>query len=267
LSSAAAETSGKHPIFAWNNLLTASDATLTPSSEITDHLAINAIDGKEYTYWQSAGSGVTTLQVDFATAKDINFVAIHGHNVGTLGGTFGLQRWTGAAWVDVVTAALTSSAPRVLTFASVNGTRFRIYFDTSAAVQAAVLSLGTYMQMERGCWTGMTPPWMGRVTSVKSTKSEAGVLLGRSVKLMGVKFNMDFTYLTIPFVRDYWMPFIINAEDLPFFVLWNPVDYPDDAAFCWLEDPSKDAQPPRLMAHAHMSASITVNGRVDGGVI
>lgn len=261
------EASLRHPVIAWQNILADDDATLTPSSEVAGYLAINAIDGKEFTFWKLAAAGTQSLEVEFTSPREVNYCAIHGHNMASAGGSFTVQKWSGAAWVTLgTTVSPGTGAPAMVRFATESASRFRILFSSSVALQLAVVYLGKSFQMERGCWSGMTPPWMGRVTSGTTTKSEAGVLLGRSVALRGVKFEMAFEWLTIPFVRDYWMPFVVACEESPFFVLWNPADYPDDVAFCWIEDPERDLSRPTLSGHSHMKAGANIVGRVDGSL-
>jgi hypothetical protein len=147
--------------------------------------------------------------------------------------------------------------------AAISATRFSLLITFPAAFSAsiAIVQFGKSMQMERGCWQGLTPPWMGRQVEVTTTKSEGGSLLGRSVRRLGVAFSMDFDYLTDAFMRSSWMPFMIAAETAPFFVIWNPLDYPTEVAFCWVEDPSKDFKAPTFSSRSLMTCGVKMKGK------
>jgi len=265
----ALSTSGRAPIICWQNHF--ADPTVSVFSghpEVDGHPAINVADGKEYTTWQSVSDNVTwpSIEIGAPSEKQADYLAIHGHNLGEIGARVLVQVWQADAFITVSDTTPATSAPLLIRFPSASSLRWRILFATTESVRVAVLSLGSAMTMERGCWEGFTPPWMGRMTEVTTTRSESGVLLGRSLALRGVEFDMNFEFLTIAFVRNSWMPFVIAAESAPFFVQWNPTEYPDDVAFCWIADPSKDIQRPRMKGPGHMSASVKVKGRVDGVV-
>jgi F5/8 type C domain len=253
---------GRHPIIGWQNMLADTSATITPSSQASTALAVNALDGKEYTFWQTTAGGTQYLQVDFSIAKSINYFAIQGHNLPSVGGSYTVQYWDGSAWQALgTTVTPTTTSPSMITFGSITATRFRVLFYSSAALSIAVMYLGQYMQMERGCWNGLTPPWMGRNTVVTTTVSQNGVLLGRSVRHLGLRWSLSFNFITPAFIRSSWMPFIISAETNPFFVQWNPVDNPDEVAFAWIEDPSKDVTVPKYTSYAYMSCAVNCVGK------
>lgn len=253
---------GRHPIIGWQNLLTDAEATITASSEVASQLAINCIDGKEYTVWQTTSGGTQYIQVDFVSPKSVNYCAIYGHNLPSVAGSYTVQYWNGSAWVSISsTVTPASTAPSMITFGNVSSTRFRVLFSSSAALSIAIIYIGRYTQMQRGCWAGFTPPWMGRNTVVTSTVSQNGVLLGRSVRHLGLKWSLVFDYVTPAFIRSDWMPFIISAETNPFFVQWNPSEVPDEVVFAWIEDPSKDVTPPRYTNHSYMSCAVNCVGK------
>lgn len=264
-SNTSVSSTARTPRICWQNLFTDPFAAVTPSSQAAGYEAANLWDGKEYTYWRPVGSGTHTILIDLVSSRSVDFLAVYGHTLNKVAGSVRLQYdATGSgSWVDCAPAiSPTTSAPILSTFAPVFSNRFRLVVTCSGTVNIGIAAFGTSMRMERGCWTGSTPPWMGPAVEVVTTKSENGVLLGRSVKRLGVEFSMDFDFLSSDFVRDEWMPFITSTQAGPFFVQWNPAEYPDEVCFAWVDNPAKDIHAPKWTGPSVMSCGISCKGKV-----
>jgi len=229
------------------------------------HVKENLLDGKEFTYWSPGSSGVHYLYFYSLVKTEVNYIALHGHSMSTLGNVYiqVMYKTAPGAWTEVADKYVTDAGPIMLSFLPVRAKEWKIQITSPSNYRIAIAYIGRSMVMERGCWSGFTPPWMGRVAESITNVSESGSLLGRSFRRKGIKFSMDFTNISQVFIRDEWMPFVQSAESLPFFVQWNSLDYPLDVAFCWVNDASKDFKHPRYSSHSHMSCGVDCTGRVE----
>jgi hypothetical protein len=98
-----------------------------------------------------------------------------------------------------------------------------------------MIAFGSDFQCEHGVVVGMSPPKLARNNQVMNATSERGIALGRSLISQGSMCSLDLAYHSTTFMNDTWLPFMRSAEVGPFFLLWNPSDYPTDAAVCWSE--------------------------------
>jgi hypothetical protein len=254
----------KFPCIGYENLLTRSDCTFTVSSEDGSYLKANLLDGKEFTYWKQSSGTSHYISGVFPSDQEVNYVALHGGNMVAAGTTITVKYKTGGTWYTAGTPfTVIDSSPIMISFAPILAKEWKIEFATSGTFFLAIAYIGRSVVMERGCWTGFTPPYMGRVAESITSVSESGSLLGRSFRRKGVKFDMNFDWITQEFIRGEWMPFVFAAESMPFFVQWNSLDYPAEAAFCWVNDPSKDFTHPRFTNHSYMSCAVSCTGRVE----
>jgi hypothetical protein len=260
------EWPSKKPCIGYDNLLARVadfSGTFVASADDGVHTKENLIDGKEFTYWNPGTSGTHYVGFTAPAAQEVNYVALHGHTMVAAGTTVNVKYKSGGTWYTAASAVPTHNGPLMISFAPILSSEWRIEFVSSAAFFVAIAYIGRSVVMERGCWTGLTPPWMGRVAESITSVSESGSLLGRSFRRKGVRFEMDFDFITQDFIRGEWMPFVLHAESLPFFVQWNSLDFPSEAAFCWVNDASKDFAHPRFTGPTLMSCAVSCTGRVE----
>jgi len=75
----------------YKNLFTTSGVTVTTSSDQSGFEKENAYDWKPYDWWKPSAGGVNWLRASFGGAKAADYMAISGHNIGTLGASVKCQ--------------------------------------------------------------------------------------------------------------------------------------------------------------------------------
>jgi hypothetical protein len=225
----------------------------------------NAYDNRPFTFWKAV-AGTQYLTFTFSSAVSVNAFAHYSpgeETIGPLGGSLQLQYSLdgGANWLDFAAPSTpTTTKPIYQTGVSVSAAKWRVKFICVSDFYVAVLYFGTDFAFQRHCWNGFSPPKLARATEMTNNISQNGVWLGRSIQRNGSALAFDFTHLTPTWVNDVWHPFVKWAETKPWFLLWAPVEYPGDPAFCWSSDDIKG----QTYMHANfMAASMTVTGRVE----
>ncbi len=225
-----------NPVFAYDNLLSDPDATVTVSSEDADFPMENAYDWNATTFWKPTASGDSWIRASFAEARLVNSIGLFAHDLGTNGGSFKLQYSTngGSSWVDVTLPHAPESTECVYKrFIPILAADWRVLFTSTPASSIGVLYFGVDFELEHGDWTGNSSPKMARDTKVTNVTSERGTLLGRSLISQGSTFKVQPAFMSEAFVDDTWYPFVIHAEQKPFFYAWNIDERPSESAFCW----------------------------------
>jgi hypothetical protein len=265
------------PRIAWHNFLCLPGVTITASSEDANFPHENAYDWNESSYWLPGSSGISTLTCALPKAMCANYLGLHATTLAANGGSYDLQYSTdgGTTWTSALGGAVTPTQNfdslgnptgmpvQYRNFSPIVADHWRLWITSASPSYVGVVAFGMDMKMERGCWTGMTPPPLGRSVTVTNSMTVAGKFVGRSVIRKNIQASFKFEYLTEAFVRGQWMPFVVSAERYPFFVQWNSVNFPLEAAFCWS---SKDIPPPQNQAPGsvrYMSVSIDFDGNAE----
>lgn len=243
------------PLIGYDNLL--EQGTITAVNWTDEE---NAYDWLTYDVATSADNATCTIETDIGGAgASCNYLAIHGHTIGTVGIAVKLEYWTGAAYADVPQASVSPSDDSTIfiTFPSVSATKFRLSLTTvGVAVTIAVVSFGEYLELERGCKSGFTPPTMSRVDRIMGLTSQGGQLLGRSLVRTGVTGAISLADMTEQWVRDNLDDFIEHTQEKGWFLQWNHADRPSETGYCWT---TKTPQP-TYSQPGFMSARIDYQG-------
>jgi hypothetical protein len=264
------------PRIAYQNLLML--GTVTASSEATGFLHENAYDMNEATFWQPTAGGAAWLQVQLAVPMWANYLALHATTLADNAGSYDLQYSLdgGSTWVSALGVAISPTVNldplgvsegmpvQYRVFTPVLASLWRFWIDSAAASYVGVVSFGQDFECERGCWTGFTPPTMGRQTVVTNSQTVAGKFIGRSVISRNIASKLELEHLTEGWIRGTWMPFYRWAERFPFFLLWNDANWPYEATFCWSNSTMIPA-PVNTDAGdiRYMSASISFDGNAE----
>jgi hypothetical protein len=245
-----------------------SPSSVTASSEPdpVNYSYQNVYDGRAYTYWKVA-AGTNYLTFVFPSAKSVNAYAFYSPGEETLfnlGGTFQLQYSIdgGANWLDFHAAeAPTNSTPIYRSEDdTISASRWRWKFICASDFYISILSFGTDFEFERGDWVGVSPPKFARDTTLTNNTSQGGNWLGRSIIRNGMILSFNIEWTTESFMHNYWYDFVIWAERKPWFLLYNGLDYPSDAAYCWT---APDIGKPMNSHPNFMSTKLKVLGRTD----
>lgn len=229
----------RKPRVAWNNLAAIADGdgvTITCDHEAAGFEHQFALDWLDFTYWMPGMTGESRIEFEFDEPRAVNAFAFYGHNLGTVGATAKLQYYDDdlADWVDAFSSTPNGTEAVYKWQAAVlEKVKWSILIDTpSAEAFLGVVFFGEDFALEHGLWDGFTPPDLARETEVTNATSERGNWLGRQLLRTGSGMSIDPKWMSSSFARATWLPFIRHAELRPWFLLWNPTDYPAVAAFC-----------------------------------
>ena len=93
------------------------------------------------------------------------------------------------------------------------------------------LVVGVAMVAEQGQYQSAQDPTLVNGVKVSNTISVNGSIIGRSIKRLDRKGNLQLDNLSAAWVRSDWEPFANHAARYPFIYQWNDRDYPDSTAF------------------------------------
>lgn len=234
--------------------------TITATTEDTDAEALNVADGLTWDYWRPTALPAR-IEVQLTEVRDVDYMMVAAHDLGTSEVSVRPQYHDGSSWVDAAAEYMPGSDDvMAVLFERVASTRFAVYLKGNAMPSLGVVMMGQALVVQRGQTLNHRPArWSGQ-TEVRPLVSEGGLYLGRSIRREGVSLNVRFQHLEADWVRSYLDPFIDHARTRPFGWLWQPQDYPAEAALLWTED--GDIQP----EHAGLPNRVNVAFKARGVV-
>ena len=130
--------------------------------------------------------------------------------------------------------------------------------DTEPAPTIQIIQLGKRLDFDADAKGRFGPPNLQSNAETIVTVSQTGQNLGQSTINTGMQIKADFNLVTPAWARTNWPAFRTHANKKSFFFSWNHADFPDEAAFVWLDDKAT-----RDPAHTHplfMSLTLAMNG-------
>lgn len=260
------QPTANNPLIGYRSLATIT--SIAASTEADTDPATNLANPSTYLRWTATQFAADELlTVSTPGGADIDYVAIAGHNFGTLGATISIEAADTLSMGDpdfdevIVSAIPAHDGPLMFRFASRNllAIRVRIEYPTSAdaPARAAVLYVGEALTLQRRLYVGHAPMPMARVSEIANGRSESGQFLGRIVLATKVATTVEIKNLTPDWVREHFNPFLKAAIDAPFFFAWRPADYPDEVGYGWLAD---DVRPINDLPNGMMAATFSIDG-------
>lgn len=253
------------PIIGYQQLVTAGNVTAT--SEDLDHPAAMLANPVTHLFWRSAQASPSseeyiTVLVD--NPDDIDYVGIAKHNFATAGRPVSIeaQYAPAGAWTELVSPQLlATNAPVIFRFTPQSVYAIRLKIGESVVgnigldVQLAVMYVGKLLLMQRRLYVGHTPITMGRQTQVINQWSISGNFLGRIITGEKRSTQASFLNLTPDWYRTYFEPFVIAAQEIPFFWGWRPGDYPLEVGYGAL---TGDIKPSNQRTNGMMQVSFDI---------
>lgn len=217
--------------------------------------AANVLNAATYSRWSFTGSQSITLSLPANQMIDAVGLAAHSFGAAVV------QAYYSATDAGVfVPVGAAQSGPEAMLFllnSAVSAKRIRVVITATGPQVLGVIYAGVALQMQRPIYRGHAPATMSRVTEYLSNESEAGQWLGRNVIRQGLIVDLNWSRLSAAWVRQYFDPFIKSARTTPFFVAWNPQDYPREVAYAWT---TEDIKPTNTGPRDLMSASLSAKG-------
>jgi len=196
---------------------------------------------------------------------DIDYIAIARHNLFTAQIAISVEYLDVSGspqdWVELIAPViLPSDGPALFRFPKLAYASVRLRLQSGlAAPTIAVVYVGALLVIQRRMYVGHTPMSMGRMVQQASMRSVSGNFLGRIVLGRKTATQASFQNLTPDWYRLYMAPFVLAAEEIPFFFAWRPSTYPDEVGYAWLAD---DAIPKNQRSNGMMQIDLALEGIV-----
>jgi len=249
----------------YHNLFTDSGATVTVSSAATGFEGVNAYSGFGYDWWKpTTTTGYNNLEVEFASAKTADYVAIWGHTIGSIGAGALIavsHSEDGITWSDSVSAtSVTDNNTIYIPFTSSSHKYWRvsIYIPSTTLPFIAGIQIGDRLEMPNSAEVGFAVPTLAPKTKLKTARSESGAFIGGSQLSQGIDGSISFTNIDPAWVRSDWEPFIAHVQTPAVFVMaWDTVTYTDEIMLAWADG---DVSVPNYSSPLYMNFSLKFEG-------
>jgi hypothetical protein len=238
------------PIFGIDNVVTI--ANVSSTSEQTGFPIGNVATPETHVRWRANPAPATDEYVTVLIDREdpLDYLAVAVHNFGSAQipvSVDGATELIGSSvedfnWTELVQDSIPADdAPLIFRFTPQSLMAIRLRMQPGlAAPFASVIYAGKLLVADRGTHTSHTPITLGRTTRTTNAKSENGQFLGR-ITLS----ESNQTTFALKCLRDAWYtahmnPFIVRAQETPFFFAWKPQQRPADVGYCTLRN---DPQP------------------------
>lgn len=209
-----------------------------------------------YSFWQPT-TMPATWEIDTTGGTDVNYMAIAAHTCGTDQASVKAEYWNGSAWIEINEVLPGNDAPLVFMFDKVTQTKYRFTFTGSTAPRIGVIYMGMTLDMQRGLSSGEPLITLNRRTVKRPTMSEGGQFLGTSIIRKGSMASYGWVAIEPDWYITNFDPFVDHARTKPFFMMWNPQDYPNQVGYVWTD---QDINPSLMGVRDYMSVSFAAEG-------
>jgi hypothetical protein len=207
--------------------------TVSSSSAATGFPASAANNPLTYEFWRPAVLPAW-WKVDAGQSVSVNYVGIASHTLADDSCTVAVEYSTdNSNWTQVDTHTPTDNSPIMFLFAPVTARYWRVYITGAVIPSVGVVYIGTTLDMQRACYSGLSPIEMNRDTVIRTNVSEGGQWLGRSVIRQGSEMSVGFRHLDYDWYKTNFDPFAVDALSYPFFFAWRPEGYPETVGYVW----------------------------------
>jgi len=247
-----------NPIICANSLVTGGN--VTTDTEESANPASNMGNPSTSLKWRAGNTA--TVYIAVSATSDYDYFCVARHNFHEVQATLTLQSRTGSnPYTDVIEDfTVDNDGPLILRFPtqSAGDVRLKIAGATDQP-EAAVVTVGAVLILQRRIYVGHEPITMARRTNSVAASSESGEFLGRIILGQDSESEIALENLTASFVRDSLDPWMQDALSNPFFVAWRPDTYPLETAMAWLP-PGAFPRPQNSRSNGMMQISIPLLG-------
>lgn len=202
-----------------------------------------------------------TWQLEFNATRNIDYVGLAGHNFGSAAISILVEYQLGAgSWTTFASgAAPADDSPLLYLDTAVDCNRIRITLSSTGTMmpQLGVVYVGTSMPMPQPVNGKYRPINMSRDTLLKAALSRGGQFLGQDYRRNGVSGEIGFQLLTASWVRSNFDAFSKAARKYPYFLAWDPLDFPNEVGYVWSE---KDIVPAYMQMGSFMEVAWSMKG-------
>lgn len=222
-----------HARIGWHNL--GREAEWTATSESPEFEAESLRNDMTLRRWRSEDL-VASITAEFDGLKEMDYVALAAHNLS--GSLVSVEYLDGDLdeFLEITELVPANNNSAMILFAPVTTTQIRINITHTTPPEIGVAYVGRVLEMERAFYGGHTPVTLSRQTRILSTRGRTGQFLGRSRIARGYATSYEWQNLRAAWYRQNFDPFVEHATVAPFFIAWNPLRFPDEVAYGWVND-------------------------------
>lgn len=255
-----------NPLIGWHNIAISSNISAT--TEAAGFPASNMANPSTNLRWEGEAASPAAddyITIDTNYEDPIDYIAIAKHNLGTGQIPVSVEYMDVDAspdeWTELIAdVILPNDGPALFRFDPQVITQIRLRLQPGTEVPTiAVCYVGKLLVMQRRIYVGHTPMPYGRTTKVVNARSESGNFLGRIVTNQMTGATASFQNLTADWYRTNMEPFLLQAQELPFFFAWRPSSYPREIGYGWL---TSDPKPNNQRQNGMMAVDIAMGGIV-----
>lgn len=255
-----------NPVIGYENLVTVANIAATTAAD--GFPASNMANPSTNLRWVGAAGSPPAdeyITVTVNALEPIDYIAIARHNLGSAQIPVSVEYFdtdaSPQAWEELIAPVmLPNDGPALFRFPPQAYTAIRLRLQPAAqAPTIAVVYTGALLVLQRRVYVGHTPINYGRATKITNARSEAGDFLGRIVLNETTRTTLNLLNLTPDWYRSYLEPFLLMAQEHPFFFAWRPSDYPREVGYAWL---TNDPVPSNALPNGMMSVALEMAGVV-----
>lgn len=240
LAAAAAAPSLVNPRIGWKNYLfeiSASDLNVSGETAGGPRDAVLTPDTAQY--WEPDALPAWMI-VDLREPRTINYFGLAGHNFGSVHASLKVEIGTNPGFEDGATTFAQETAPSddtpiMLLDSDRYGRWLRITINGSVPPKVAAPYAGPVLAMQKAVSGPYKPISRARKSELKRVMSRNGQFLGQTFRRNGVESEISFKNLTNDWALENFEPFSKHARSLPYFLAWNPADFPREVGFVWTD--------------------------------
>jgi hypothetical protein len=251
--------SANSPIIGSDNVLALGNTAA--DSEQDDYPVSNLCNPATNLLWKSDSTATQYVTISHGDMRPIDYLAIHGHNLGSTGCVVSIEGDEDGQWVELVPEIrLADDAPKIFRFDKAErvALRFKIQ-PTSVKPEIAVMQAGELLVLPRPVYVGHTPLNFGLASQVTNGKSESGHFLGRIVLRRSYSTVLALEHIPKKFYRERMAAFVERSCEYPFFLAWRPGEYGHEVGYAWS---TNDARPVNSQPEGFMSIELSVGGLI-----
>lgn len=197
----------------------------------------NAFDDTTYTMWKPSLPTDVIYEAQLDAGYEIDYFGLAAHNLGTFNGNVKLDYWDGADWQELVPQTnIDDNEPVMVLFSKKFVSRIKFTFNADFNFSLGVVYVGKAFSFERPFFKGHRPLKLNRTTSIEQKITEKGLDVGRYIIKKGATTNIAVNNQSPAFIRNKFLPLMLDARTRGFFFAWRPDTYPNDIAFCWTRE-------------------------------
>lgn len=252
-----------NPLIGYDNIVTT--ALVSSTTEDPDFPADFLANPATHLKWKGLVASPAVdeyLTVMNVNVVDLDYIGIARHNFFTAQIAVSIEYLASTGpdvWSELIAPVIPpNDGPLLFRFPKLAYASLRVRLQPgTAAPTAAVLYCGALLVLQRRMYVGHTPISMGREVMHASHRSVSGNFLGRIVLGRKVGTSVALQNLTADWYRTYMHPFVLAAEEIPFFFAWRPSSYPNEIGYAWL---SQDPKPSNHRTNGMMQVDLQLEG-------